>query len=138
MEDASGRYAAGYFDGNNYWMGSLTLCRNIFIEDIDRHIELGKSTFDCDIIQPQPQLNSSDPGSCASSAEHKQLIKKTGLLDDDGYDQNLKALDQSYFENPTFRPGFFIIKTVLRDTIISQNVSVAWKGCARMVDLCPL
>lgn len=54
--------------------------------------------------------------------EHKQLIKKTGLLDDDGYDQNLKPLDQSYFENPSFRPGFFVIKTVLRDTIISQNV----------------
>lgn len=50
------------------------------------------------------------------------MIKKTGLLDDDGYDQNLKPLDQSYFENPSFRPGFFVIKTVLRDTIISQNV----------------
>lgn len=51
------------------------------------------------------------------------MSKKTGLLDDDGFDQNLKALDASYFENPSFQPGFFIIKTVLRDTIISPNVS---------------
>lgn len=62
------------------------------------------------------------PSFLAYPTEHKQLIKKTGLLDDDGYDQNLKPLDQSYFENPSFRPGFFVIKTVLRDTIISQNV----------------
>lgn len=42
MQDASGRYASAYFEGNNYWLGSLPLCQNIFIRDIDRHIELGK------------------------------------------------------------------------------------------------
>lgn len=41
VDDATGRYTSAYFDGNNYWMGSLTLCKNIFIEDIDRTIELG-------------------------------------------------------------------------------------------------
>lgn len=45
VEDASGRYASAYFDGNNYWMGSLSSCQNIFIDDIDRLIELGKLLF---------------------------------------------------------------------------------------------
>lgn len=30
VDDASGRYTAGYFWGNNYWTGSMALCHNIF------------------------------------------------------------------------------------------------------------
>lgn len=29
MWDASGHYSGGYFWGNQYWMGSRTLCREI-------------------------------------------------------------------------------------------------------------
>lgn len=103
-------------------MGSLTLCSNIYIDDIDRHIELGKRCRFRIMLFNSSSLSYPTPLLLAYPTEHKQLIKKTGLLDDDGYDQNLKPLDQSYFENPSFRPGFFVIKTVLRDTIISQNV----------------
>lgn len=35
MDDASGHYTTGYFWGNNYWMGSMTLCRNIYKDDDD-------------------------------------------------------------------------------------------------------
>lgn len=30
MDDASGHYTTGYFWGNNYWTGSLSLCRSIY------------------------------------------------------------------------------------------------------------
>lgn len=30
VNDASGRYSSGLFYGNNFWMGSLTLCESIY------------------------------------------------------------------------------------------------------------
>lgn len=30
VDDASGHYSTGYFWGNNYWTGSMSLCRSIF------------------------------------------------------------------------------------------------------------
>lgn len=122
VDDASGHYSSGYFDGNNYWMGSLTQCSNIIIEDIDRTIELGMLP----LLKKRPPNRLHNRVLFFSNAENKQAIRKTGLLDDDGYDQNLKPLAMSFFENPSFRPGFFIIKSVLRGTIISQNVR---RGC---------
>jgi hypothetical protein len=36
VDDASGHYTTGYFWGNNYWTGSMMLCRSIFkTEDED-------------------------------------------------------------------------------------------------------
>lgn len=35
MDDASGHYTTGYFWGNNYWTGSMSLCRNIYTTDQD-------------------------------------------------------------------------------------------------------
>lgn len=34
MDDASGHYTTGYLWGNNYWMGSMTLCRSIYGEKL--------------------------------------------------------------------------------------------------------
>lgn len=33
MDDASGHYASGFFYGNNYWMGSMSLCNAIYHDD---------------------------------------------------------------------------------------------------------
>lgn len=33
MDDASGHYTTGYFWGNNYWTGSMHLCRSIYSND---------------------------------------------------------------------------------------------------------
>lgn len=33
MDDASGHYASGFFYGNNYWMGSMSLCKAIYHDD---------------------------------------------------------------------------------------------------------
>lgn len=35
MDDASGHYTTGYFWGNNYWTGSMLLCRSIYRNDTD-------------------------------------------------------------------------------------------------------
>lgn len=35
VDDASGHYTTGFFWGNNYWTGSMTLCRSIFRTDSD-------------------------------------------------------------------------------------------------------
>lgn len=35
VDDASGRYTNGFFYGNNYFMGSLSLCTSIFKDDTD-------------------------------------------------------------------------------------------------------
>lgn len=45
MDDASGRYTSGFYWGNNYWTGSMALCRRIFIfEDDDHHHHHRKQT----------------------------------------------------------------------------------------------
>lgn len=33
VDDASGHYTSGFFYGNNYWLGSLSLCESIYHED---------------------------------------------------------------------------------------------------------
>lgn len=35
VDDASGHYTTGFFWGNNYWTGSMTLCRSIYNTDSD-------------------------------------------------------------------------------------------------------
>ena len=37
VDDASGHYTTGFFWGNNYWTGSMPLCRHIIMneEDLD-------------------------------------------------------------------------------------------------------
>lgn len=35
VDDASGHYTTGFFYGNNYWTGSLALCRNIYKNDVE-------------------------------------------------------------------------------------------------------
>jgi hypothetical protein len=37
VDDATGRPSSGYFWGNNYWIGSMSLCRSIYqLEDATR------------------------------------------------------------------------------------------------------
>lgn len=36
MDDASGHYTTGYLWGNNYWMGSMALCKSIYLEDVTK------------------------------------------------------------------------------------------------------
>lgn len=43
MDDASGHYATGYFWGNNYWTGSMMLCRSIFKTEDDDSFYLKKT-----------------------------------------------------------------------------------------------
>lgn len=44
VDDASGHYTTGYFWGNNYWMGSMTLCRSIYKENDDDFHERTQSS----------------------------------------------------------------------------------------------
>lgn len=44
MDDASGHYTSGYYWGNNYWTGSMSLCRRIFKHDEDDHYMKRKQT----------------------------------------------------------------------------------------------
>ncbi|XP_070493189.1 nose resistant to fluoxetine protein 6 isoform X1 [Chironomus tepperi] len=37
MDDASSGFSSGYFWGNNYWMGSMALCRSIYKHDENHH-----------------------------------------------------------------------------------------------------
>lgn len=41
MDDASGRYTNGFFYGNNYFMGSMSLCTTIFKDESD----IGRSIY---------------------------------------------------------------------------------------------
>ncbi|XP_055389998.1 nose resistant to fluoxetine protein 6-like [Condylostylus longicornis] len=45
IDDASGHYTSGFFYGNNYWMGSLSLCQSIYKKqnEINNHKENSKS-----------------------------------------------------------------------------------------------
>ncbi|CRL04481.1 CLUMA_CG017562, isoform A [Clunio marinus] len=46
MDDASGHYSSGLFWGNNYWTGSMTLCRRIYREDSDEHFVMKAGSND--------------------------------------------------------------------------------------------
>lgn len=37
VDDASGHYTTGFFWGNNYWTGSMMLCRSIYKTDEDEY-----------------------------------------------------------------------------------------------------
>lgn len=39
MNDASGHYNSGFFYGNNYWMGSMSLCESIYNYENEKFIE---------------------------------------------------------------------------------------------------
>lgn len=41
MDDASGHYTSGFYYGNNYWMGSMSLCRTIVRQSVN---EVGNKT----------------------------------------------------------------------------------------------
>lgn len=43
MDDASGHYTTGYFWGNNYWTGSMLLCRSIYRNDTDDFLSKGET-----------------------------------------------------------------------------------------------
>ncbi|XP_054729042.1 O-acyltransferase like protein-like [Anastrepha obliqua] len=83
MDDASGHYTSGFFYGNNYWLGSLSLCESIYHEDDD------------DRLNARNAKNSGLPFAKA----HTQIYTTV------------------YNENPTFVPGFFVIKLFVNETI---------------------
>jgi hypothetical protein len=37
VDDASGHHTSGYYWGNNYWTGSMSLCRSIYKHDDDEY-----------------------------------------------------------------------------------------------------
>jgi hypothetical protein len=43
VDDASGHYTTGFFYGNNYWTGSMPLCRSVY--QTDRESSYGKYTI---------------------------------------------------------------------------------------------
>ncbi|XP_036345810.1 nose resistant to fluoxetine protein 6-like, partial [Rhagoletis pomonella] len=81
-DDASGHYTSGFFYGNNYWLGSLSLCESIYHEGDD------------DSVNSRTAKNSGLPFAKA----HTQIYTTV------------------YNENPTFIPGFFVIKIFLNET----------------------
>ncbi|XP_005184104.2 nose resistant to fluoxetine protein 6 [Musca domestica] len=96
MDDASGHYASGFFYGNNYWMGSMSLCKAIYHEDDD-----------------------------ADEAARRQAAKNSGLPFAKAHTQ---AYTTVYNENPSFVPGFFIIKMLLNETYPTNVIRTIYLG----------
>jgi hypothetical protein len=44
VDDASGHYDGSFYWGNNYWTGSMKLCRSIFKTDLDDEFYYRKQT----------------------------------------------------------------------------------------------
>lgn len=93
MDDSSGHYTSGFFYGNNYWMGSLSLCRSIYKDDSSEDI---KSK-----VAPTPARNSGLPFAKA----HQHVYQSVG------------------HENPPFIPGFFVLKMLVNETFMTPMVS---------------
>ena len=101
MDDASGHYTTGFFYGNNYWTGSMTLCMSIYDPDI---------------------INSQDNDSEEPLIESKKNI---GL----SFTQDYNAKSVRHV-NPPFLPGFFVLKIAVNDSIIVPTVCIYfWDLC---------
>lgn len=99
VDDATGHYTSGFYYGNNYWMGSLSLCRTIIRQTViaDRN-----KTF----------------------AEEER--RNVGLPFSKVHTQTYRRI---YNEKPPFNPSFFVIKMLLNETYPTAVVSFNGEPC---------
>lgn len=117
VDDASGRYTTGFFYGNNYFTGSLSLCTSIYRDDPQHHFQgmhfLGKTNY----IFANCVFNGIFLFLITSAQPKRQ--KQTGLSFTQTYTANAK---EPYHDNPPFFPGFFVIKMLVNETSLSYPV----------------
>lgn len=101
MDDASGHYTSGFFYGNNYWMGSLSLCQSIYKDDLKISDETNMKASGA----ASPARNSGLPFAKA----HQHVYQSVGN------------------ENPPFVPGFFVLKMLVNETYMTPMVSNHFK-----------
>lgn len=98
MDDASGHYTSGFFYGNNYWMGSLSLCQSIYKDALEYNDETKAATSSS---VASPVRNSGLPFAKA----HQHVYQSVGN------------------KNPPFVPGFFVLKMLVNETYMTPMVS---------------
>ncbi|XP_013108228.1 nose resistant to fluoxetine protein 6 [Stomoxys calcitrans] len=95
MDDASGHYASGFFYGNNYWMGSMSLCKAIYHYDDD------------------------------DDEARRSAAKNSGLPFAKVHTQTYTRVHN---ENPSFIPGFYIIKLLFNETFPTSVIRTIYIG----------
>ncbi|XP_055846411.1 nose resistant to fluoxetine protein 6 [Episyrphus balteatus] len=96
MNDASGHYTSGFFYGNNYWMGSMSLCESIYNPE-NENFRLNNE---------KGSKNSGLP----FAAAHQHLYRSVR------------------HQNPSFKPGFFILKMLFNITFDVQVIRKIYVG----------
>lgn len=110
VDDASGRYTTGFFYGNNYYMGSMSLCTSIFKDDEDicecpqwRHFIAHKFN--------------SFPIFDAFAVRANKGPKNEGLSFLKTYTAENRRTHFEH-ENPPFFPAFFVLRVLINETTI--------------------
>lgn len=119
VDDASGHYTAGLFYGNNYWIGSLSLCKSIYREKVSNSPVIGicrEVSFEwltdlCFFKNAYVILLFSIP------VRTRQA--KDEISFNDAYNPAAATLPH---ENPPFLPGFFVLKVKINETEVAKYV----------------
>lgn len=102
MDDATGHYTSGFFYGNNYWMGSLSLCASVYRKDDNS-----------DAVKVKAITNVPKNSGLPFAKVHQRIYNPV------------------HHENPPFLPGFYIIKVLLNETfpttVVSSRHNTKWK-----------
>lgn len=109
MDDASGHYTTGYFWGNNYWTGSMTLCRSILKTDDDSFF----ATKSENAHDGLTTINGNFAGA--------RLVRKFVSDQLENKHQTFLMSLQTH-ENPPFAPRFGVLKVVLKETYTTPTV----------------
>lgn len=115
VDDASGHYTTGIFYGNNYWIGSLSLCNSIYKANYKRLESPGKCSPQNEEILQYRFFNLKLLPNFAVRTSH---TGKEDISFNDLYNPTLSTPH----ENPPFVPGFFILKVMINETEIVKNV----------------
>jgi hypothetical protein len=97
VDDASGHYTTGYFWGNNYWTGSMMLCRSIFKTDEDNFFSK-KAENSHDGLTT---INGNNKASVLVKHENPPFVPRFGVL---------KVLLNETFTTPTVSKICLIIR----------------------------
>lgn len=127
VDDASGHYTTGLFYGNNYWIGSLSLCKAIYKDTISDVPTRGKyrSQSMSNVRQRFSQkLNLPNDTStkanflfltCFQNFPAQNLQDQTAISFNDAYSTEILNHD-----NPPFIPGFYVLKVRINETEIAK------------------
>lgn len=114
VDDASGHYTTGLFYGNNYWIGSLSLCKSIYKETTLNAPNVGMYNKHCNFH------------SFLNWLLFAFTVRTRQEKDEISFNDAYNPTETLAHENPPFIPAFFVLKAKINETEIVKYVSLKY------------